>query len=367
MSDDTPDWRSERGRGPEGRGPEDRRPEDRGPRAPNARGADPRFTDTRPPTPGAGEPRVGAGRMDDARLNRARERMSSDYDEEPPPQRRRRPSGIAALLGTDKATQYLSYGAVGLGAVLILGVGGWTLLGGHQSGIPVLGPPPGPVRDLPADPGGMQIMSGEGAESDTTGHSEAHLAPGPEQPRPDALAAQYGQPPADAPKPGAAPKADTPAVPSDTANTPDAAAPSAEAPKANTPSAAPADKALPAPAPVKEPPPKPVPTHKAEAPAASPRPAPMPQKPVEVPAASGGHMVQLAALGSEADAHNEWEKLSHQAPDLFSGRSPVFERTDHGGHSFYRLRVGGFESNQAARAFCVRLHARAIACTPAQF
>lgn len=78
-------------------------------------------------------------------------------------------------------------------------------------------------------------------------------------------------------------------------------------------------------------------------------------------------MIQLAALGSDADAKATWSKLSKQASDLLSDRTPMIEQKTINGHVFYRLRVGGFDTAQSARAFCVRLHARSIACTPAVF
>ncbi|MFT8713066.1 MAG: SPOR domain-containing protein, partial [Komagataeibacter rhaeticus] len=97
----------------------------------------------------------------------------------------------SSLLGDDPLTRRLVYGAAGLGGVLVVAIGGWSLFGHHQAGIPVLGPPPGPVRVKPADPGGMQILgAADGMPADG---GVMRLSPPPEQPQPDAMARQYGQ------------------------------------------------------------------------------------------------------------------------------------------------------------------------------
>ena len=105
------------------------------------------------------------------------------------------------------------------------------------------------------------------------------------------------------------------------------------------------------------------------APVAEPENAVPQQKTAAAPKAEAGgaREVQLAALDSEAAARKEWDTLRHQAPGLFAGHSPLFEKTAHGDKTFVRLRIGGFADLKAARAYCVKLHAQSIACTPAQF
>ncbi|MBB2201287.1 SPOR domain-containing protein [Gluconacetobacter tumulisoli] len=280
------------------------------------------------------------------RLSRARERMSADYDDEPPARTRSPSPGYRAtgilhgFLGSDPATRRLAYGAAGLGGLLVLAIGGWALMGHQPSGIPVLGPPPGPVRVRPIDPGGMQVLGADAPTGDDG--AVARLAPGPEQPRPDALAEQYGAPPSsDTPPaaPGPAPTAQ-PAPPSPAASAP-AAAP--QAPVAATPSApvAPAQPATPAPTP-------PV----AAAPA--------------VPE-GGKYGVQLAALDSQEAAQKEWARLVHQYPDLFASRTPIVERTERGGAVFFRLRTRGFASIAQATSFCEHVRLNGLACTLAGF
>lgn len=295
----------------------------------------------------ARDDRDGPRRPPDSNAARARERLSAEYDEEDTPRRRSGQGGVlSGLLGSDALTRRLAYGAGGVAALLILAIGGWSVFGPRQSGIPVIGPPGWPARDKPADPGGMQIMTNDDGQVDTTGQGEAHLAPGPEQPRPDALAQQYGGG-ADqaAPKTVPAPASPSPAPSARQTDAP-AAAPKPIAPKPAAPAAG-----TPVPEAAKPP--------SAAAPSAAPTAA--------APQPDGKFMVQLAALDSAAEAHRQWDTLQHQAPDLFSARAPLIETVTHEGRTYYRLRLRGFESVAAARAFCIKAHARSIACTPAQF
>jgi hypothetical protein len=360
-----------------GYGPSDRRD----PRRDSMRPDDGRPDDvTRGDPPGAPRRPPGA----------ARERMSADYDDDRAP---RRPSAGASAgrpFNVDAWTRRLIYAAAGIGAVLLAAVGGWTLMSGHRGGIPVLGPPPGPVRVKPVNPGGMEVADSSGAETDMTGHGDAHLAPGPEQPDPTALARQYGTtPPATGGDAGSARSADAdgakatpsqataPASPSDDRTSPSAPA---DAPSQASSAAAHAP-SVPSPAPHAAPAQATPSSHEAPAtPVAGPprQPAPAAKPAPEATradtgtdvggAAQGGqHMVQLAAVETEAQAHEEWARLQHRAPDLLSGRSPVVLPVDRGGRTLYRLRVSGFADLAASRAFCAKLRAEQVACTPAAF
>ncbi|MFT8777349.1 MAG: SPOR domain-containing protein [Gluconacetobacter liquefaciens] len=285
------------------------------------------------------------------RLNRVRERMSADYgDEEAPPPRKRptrRAGGMLdGLLGADPTTRRLAYGAAGLGGLLVIGIGGWALLGHHQTGIPVFGPPPGPVRVRPVDPGGMQVLGAEAPSGDDG--AVARLAPGPEQPRPDRLAQQYGQPPAtDA---ATAPAATLPAA----ASVPAPASPSVSEAPLPTPAANPAPvAAAPAPAAAQSQPPATLPA--AAAPAAP------------APVAGGRYGVQLAALDSQQAAEKEWARLTQHYPELFGSHTPVIERTERNGAVFFRLRTRGFASIAQATSFCEHVRLNGLACTLAGF
>lgn len=255
---------------------------------------------------------------------------------------RRRPPGI------DPGTKLLAMFAGGIGTLLVVVVGGWSLLGQHQgSGIPVVEAPAGPVRVKPVDPGGMQLMGAQGMAA-SNGSTAQGLAPGPEAPAPEALqqqvdaARQADAPPKPAQAVAPAPPTSAPAAP--------AAAPLAAPPPATEP-AAPA-----APAAVNT-----VPEPKGDATQAADDAAPV------APPAVHGPEVQLAALESEAAAQAEWRRLAHKVPDLFANRHPAIVRVSRGGKQFFRLRTGGFSNMADATAFCGRAKSAGLACTLADF
>ncbi len=277
--------------------------------------------------------------------------------------------------GMDEGTRWLALVAGGIGTLLVVTVGGWSLLGHHaEGGIPVIEPLPGPVRVKPVDPGGMQVMSTQVAQ--TNGPAAEALAPGPEAANPQALQAEVdaarhaGAPPAASPAPVQAP-----AVP----GSPVQASPGQASPvhaSLGQASAEQGSAALPAASPVPPQVTAPVPdaaksgpdfqtkatNDAADAPAAAPS-APE----AAAPAASGGHAVQLAALDSEAAARAEWIRLAHRAPVLFARREPSIVPVSRDGRRFFRLRMAGFDDASDARAFCGRLHGAGIACTLADF
>ena len=265
---------------------------------------------------------------------------------------RRRPTGI------DPGTKLLAMFAGGIGTLLVVVVGGWSLLGHHQGGggIPVVEPPPGPVRVKPVDPGGMQLMGGQ-ALSASNGSAAQGLAPGPEAPAPEALqqevdAARQADAP---PKPAAvAQPARAPAqAPAATQAAPAAgqAAPHAAAPVS-----------MPAPAPPAAPPASDVPDRST----ATVAPATDDAAPAAVPATHGPE-VQLAALDTGAAAQAEWSRLTHQAPGLFANRHPAIVRASRDGRQFFRLRTGGFANLAEATAFCSHARQAGLACTLADF
>ncbi len=253
--------------------------------------------------------------------------------------------------GMDEGTRWLALVAGGIGTLLVVTVGGWSLLGHHaEGGIPVIEPLPGPVRVKPVDPGGMQVMSTQVAQ--TNGPAAEALAPGPEAANPQALQAEVD----------AARHADAPATP---AIAPAAAAPVQASPVQGTaalPAAAPVPPQVAAPAPDTAKSDTDAGTDAADAPAATPS-APE----AAAPAASGGHAVQLAALDSEAAARAEWTRLAHRAPALFAHREPSIVPVTRSGKRFFRLRMAGFNAASDATAFCGRLHGAGIACTLADF
>lgn len=311
------------------------------------------------------------------RISRARERMSMDYDDKPSP--RPTAGGAAAgnklldmvtgFLGSESGTRRLAYGAAGLGGLLVLGIGGWAVLGHHQSGIPVMGPPPVAMRTKPVDPGGMQLDTLALPEADA--NQPGHPVPAPEKPNPAALAAQYG---------GQPDAAAAHAAPGGPAGAPVADATVPGAPLATT--APEAEGGVLKPVPSSDLPAQGTETADAGAASEQPKEAPVPTDdvsdseeeatPVAKPAAKkvataahstgGKYQVQLAALQTEAEAQKEWARLKTRYPTLFGDVTPAFVRTEQNNATFYRLRVQGFGAVADARDFCTSVRERGMAC-----
>lgn len=210
------------------------------------------------------------------------------------------------------------------GSLLVLGAvgmaGWWGLSRVSGGGVPVIEADPRPFRVRPSDPGGMQVPNQNDLIFDRNSRSAsaqqgARLAPEAETPRLQALREQVQPPPMPAPR--------------QAAPAPQTAAP-------------PQQQAAPAPA--------------APAPAA-------PQAQQRTPAATGRVQVQLGAVISQDAAQAEYERISRRMPELFSGRSPAFTRTERDGQTLWRIRTGGFADRAAATQFCEQLRARSIACT----
>lgn len=118
--------------------------------------------------------------------------------------------------------------------------------------------------------------------------------------------------------------------------------------------------------------PSPSPFHKLEAPPATSKPthgttpqvaSTAPSAPVPKPTSSGGPRVQLAAVGSETEAHKEWERLLRANGDLLGSLSPTIVRADLGAKGVvYRVQAGPFASAEAASDLCGRLKSRKVGC-----
>jgi hypothetical protein len=229
--------------------------------------------------------------------------------------------------GMDPAMRRMALGAGGVSLVVIVVALLWSGVRGAGFGPPpVITAPPGPLRIVPANPGGLvvpeanvPIMSG------VTPVAPPQLAPG--TPTPDISQldqeAGIGAPPPAQPAPAGA-----------------------GAPPQPVPNAEPAPAAVPA---------GPKTADSAPQPAAKPM------------AASGNVAVQLAATGSEAGAQAVWRGLQRKLPALLSHRSVDIFPAVVGGQTVWRLRVGGFASAEAARDFCASVRARGAACAVASF
>jgi cell division septation protein DedD len=231
--------------------------------------------------------------------------------------------------GMDPVTKRLALIAGGLGATLVLVVGGSSLISQRSASVPVVQADSRPLRVKPENPGGMQVA---GANEDIlSGGTEAKigkLAPPPEAPAPQEMLTPPPPPPV-------------------------AAAPTPVPVAAPGPASAP----VAAVAAVTAAPPKPV----AAKPAAAPD-----KRSIAAPAANGA-LVQLAAVHSEDAARSEWDRLSKRVPDLLGPHKPTFSKVDHDGHSLWRVRTGGFSDTAQATSFCERVRAKGLNCSVADF
>jgi hypothetical protein len=226
--------------------------------------------------------------------------------------------------GPDPLTRRLIVIAGGLSVALVAVVVLWSSIGHRSGAVPVVQADPKPVRFKPTNPGGMQIpglSADTGQASDTAATDK--LAPAPETPDPQALSQMRTA--------AATPPAATPPVAAQAAAT---AAPTAVKPVAGAAA--------------------PVSPERHAAPAMAHAPA-------------GRTQVQLAAVGSEAAARQEWDRLAHRMPTVLGSRHPLFSKIDHDGHVLWRVRTGDFTNEAEASQFCQQVRAKGSGCTVATF
>ena len=87
--------------------------------------------------------------------------------------------------------------------------------------------------------------------------------------------------------------------------------------------------------------------------------------PVKLPdgGGSGGYVVMVSSDRSEDDALAAYRRLRKRYPHLLGTRAPLIKRADLGAHgTYYRTRVGPFESAEDAARFCGRLRAAGSPC-----
>jgi cell division protein FtsN len=85
--------------------------------------------------------------------------------------------------------------------------------------------------------------------------------------------------------------------------------------------------------------------------------------PPAAPASSGGFVVQVGAYKSQEEADNAWKAYKARHAALLSGYNSNVQKVDLGEKGiWYRLRVAGFASRDAAAAFCDRLKAAGKSC-----
>ncbi|HIJ39220.1 MAG TPA: SPOR domain-containing protein [Rhodospirillaceae bacterium] len=271
--------------------------------------------------------------------------------------------------------------ALALLALAALGVAARHILLGEPvrqdtAGTPVVHADERPIKTRPQDRGGMEVPNQdklvyERMSSNAEGEPQPErLLPPPEQPQmPQALHKPTLKSAFTAP-PGR--ETVTPVKPAEPAETPPVAAPSMAAPAASQPPVAP-----PAPAGLpKGTAPLTTPAATAAAKPALPAGAPVVSAPAVAPAVtaqpsapssgSGGWLVQLAALGNEADAKSEWVRLKAANKDLLGALNSDIVRVDLGAKGiFWRLRAGPL-GEADARTLCSALIKHSQGCIVAR-
>ncbi len=88
-----------------------------------------------------------------------------------------------------------------------------------------------------------------------------------------------------------------------------------------------------------------------------------PSGPVSVSAISGTHVVQVGAFRSDEEAQAQWARLQSRLGDYLNGKTYDIERADLGDRGVYhRLRMGPFDSSDAAKEYCAGLKERGQDC-----
>ncbi|MEQ8405578.1 MAG: SPOR domain-containing protein [Oceanicaulis sp.] len=101
-----------------------------------------------------------------------------------------------------------------------------------------------------------------------------------------------------------------------------------------------------------------------EAPATAEPDAPEPAAPAAGPQP---FLAQIAAFRSQEDAQADWRRFARAYPELASGRNADIQRADLGDRGiYYRLRINGFDTREAASEYCQTLQSRGQACLVAR-
>lgn len=226
-------------------------------------------------------------------------------------------------------------------AVAALAGGSWWA--GHSSkpsapdasAVPEIRADNGPVKEAPANPGGLVVPD----QDSVLLNREGKQVPEELLPPPQAV---MQRPVAPAPPQPVAPP------PAKTANTPPATPPAAapvSPPSVSSPP--PQIAATPAPAPAR--------------PAAAP-PAAKIAPPVSS-ATGGGYRLQLGALKTAEAAKQEWLRLQRREPDVLGRLSLTVSRIDLGAKgTYYRIQAGPIADAAAAAQSCAALKSRNIGC-----
>jgi len=273
--------------------------------------------------------------------------MMDDELRIPPPGYRSAPQRRA-----EEMRRMLMIGGAAALVVLLCVIGYFVVAGGGSDSVPLIQASTKPVKEKPDNPGGLTVSTPSGALPGEGGQNLS-LAPPPEKPDPEALAAQAKQ---EQSAPARSAPVATPAVPNaSTAPSPTTA--TAQAPAVSIPSvpetaAPPGQKQS-----MNVPPPS-----KEQAKVHN-----LAQEYTPSPGAGGSVKVQLAALDSKDAAERAWQHLQHRMPGLLAGRHPIFVEATVNGHTYWRVRMAGFRTRSDADKFCQDVRAHGGACAIAAF
>lgn len=302
----------------------------------------------------------------DQRVYNDRERMTSRYhddeDEEDYGDQdydRRKPARFGFMSsfgggnGDGNSTRRLAYAAGGVGAILVIFIGGWMFLNSSNKGVPVFEPPAEVAKVKPVNTGNVETIGmgiGENAlNNGSAPNGQSGLASGPEQANPQALADQYNRP---TPPPVTPPEThsgnNTATVPSSPSNLGESNEGAEETPKRTV-----------------------HPKHQQPHRAAEPKkvepkkvePKKQAKKAEAHQATSGKFGLQLASLKSHDAAQQQWQALKKKAPEILGKYSPSIQKAEVNGNAVYRLRVKGLASKAQVNSVCSQLKAKGVACT----
>lgn len=307
------------------------------------------------------------------RVYNDRERMASryhddedeDYGDQDYDRRKSSRFGFMNSLGggngDGSSTRKLTYAAGGIGALLVVFIGGWMFFSSSNNGIPVFEPPAEVAKVKPANAGNVETigmgMGGDNAlNNGQTPSGQPGLASGPEQANPQGLADQFNKP-----IPPVTPPSTTQNNKPSSSTTPSS---SAVAPSNSTSTDSNLDD-QPAPKPVTHPKRQQATHHATESkkPKAEVKKS---AKKTETHQVSSGHFgVQLASLKSNEAAQKQWQVLKKKAPDVLGKYSPSVQKAEVNGTAVYRLRIKGLASKAQVNTICSELKAKGVACTMA--
>jgi cell division protein FtsN len=258
-----------------------------------------------------------------------------DPDIDIPPYASPRLRGARGFGPETKRTAIIA-GGLGIGIIALA-----LLWSGIHTGLgppPIIKAPPGPMRTVPTNPGGLQVPgANEQIMSGRVSSGPPELAPAAQAPDFSKLDQEEAAANAPAVTPSqpmpAAPRASpTPAAITTTTTTLPLPPPAPANDTVTSPTAPAAQSILP---------PMTAPTQTTH---------------------SGPYAVQLGALNTMAKADQAWQTLVARVPDILGIQKPVVVAGVVRGETFYRLRLDGFASAKDADSFCTRLQSRGVKC-----